>query len=426
MAIDYYYLSANMGLVIPTPTLSPGPNWAQDLNASLTFIDAHDHSAGKGVLVTPSGMNINGDLTFNTVNNAIGLRSVRLYPQLVPITGSTPDLGCIYVSGADLYYNDGNGNQVRITSSGSVAGSAGTITGLPSGTAGAAYVAGTGTFVFTQSTSTAANMDVGSIVVRYPGSYPTPSGNYILLQAPSTLSTGYSITLPSRPLANNTFMTMDTAGTIGTTVVVDASTIVIASNILKVPTDGITALEIAPLTITAAEIANSTITGGKLAAATIAGSNVAAGTIAQSNLVVKATGSSVALGNVAVGGGSGANYTTTSSSFTSIPNATLTIVTHGSPVIIKFFGASTSTGNQAFLSLAVTSGAVVGTLALTRNGAVIQPTAFSTSSGSVSWGSSIEMLDVVGAGTYTYAITFNVVGNGSFVVSNYSMAIYEL
>ncbi len=208
-----YYLSPNMNLVVPVPGVAPGPTWAQDLNASLTIVDAHNHSPGSGVQINPVGLNINADLTFQS-NNATVLRSARFNPNSAPLSGSS-DLGCIYESGVDLYYNDGAGNQIRITSGGSVAGASGTITGLPSGTASAAYQSASGTFQFQQATSTAANIDGGSLVIRYPGSYPSPTGNYILLTAPSSLSSGYQITLPALPGANSALV-MNSSGVIST------------------------------------------------------------------------------------------------------------------------------------------------------------------------------------------------------------------
>lgn len=204
-----YYVSPNMSLPIPVPTVDTGPDWANNLNGCLNTIDAHTHNSGSGVQVTPSGLNLNADVTFLT-NNAIALRSVRFNANLAPLALAA-DLGCLYESGVDLYYNDGNGNQIRITQSGSVAGASGTITGLPSGTASAAFSAGTGTFIFQQATSTAANMDAGTLIVRYPGSYPTPSGNYIAIQAPSALSSGYALTLPSLPAQTNV-VTLGTSG----------------------------------------------------------------------------------------------------------------------------------------------------------------------------------------------------------------------
>lgn len=206
------FLTPNMSLIIPVVLTDPGPDWGSNINSSLTILDSHTHSPGSGVQITPSGININTDLSYNSSNNAINLRSVRFTPQGSALSGAA-DLGCVYESGVDLYYNDGNGNQIRITQSGSVAGASGTITGLPSGTASASFSAITGTFTFQQATATGANLDIGSLIIRYPGSYPTPSGNAIVLAAPSSLSGTYQLTLPSLPSQTNV-MSLTSAGII--------------------------------------------------------------------------------------------------------------------------------------------------------------------------------------------------------------------
>lgn len=267
-----FYTSPNMQLTVPVVGVDTGPDWANNINASLTIIDAHTHAPGSGVQITPSGININSDLPFGKTNNATQIRSARFWSQASPIAASGSDLECVYVSGVDLYYNDGSGNQIRITQSGSVAGASGTITGLPSGTASAAYASGTGTFVFQQATSTGANLDVASIAIRYPGSYPTPSGNYIQLQAPSSLASGYSLTLPALPSANNTFLSIATDGTISSTLSVDNSTLAISGGNVIVKSGGITATQMANATITGTQVSSSINLPGKTVQE--AGSNV--------------------------------------------------------------------------------------------------------------------------------------------------------
>lgn len=216
------FLTPNMSLVVPVVGQEFGPSWASDLNSSLVIVDAHSHLPGSGVQITPAAININADLSFNSINNAINLRSLRFAVQGASLSLAS-DLSCLYSSPSstgDLWFNDGSGNQIRITQSGTVAGSSGTITGLPSGTASASYQSGSGTFQFQQATSTAANIDVGSLIVRYPGSYPTPSGNAIIIEAPSSLSSLYALVLPQLPVSTS-LLSLDTVGNI-TTNAIDA------------------------------------------------------------------------------------------------------------------------------------------------------------------------------------------------------------
>lgn len=196
-------VSSNMNLPVPIVGTEPGPDWATDINACMSAIDSHDHSTGKGVQITPSGININTNLPF-AGNNATTMRSVRFTSQTAPLATAS-DVGCIYESGVDLYYNDGNGNQVRITNGGSVTGAAGTITGLPSGTASASFAAGI--FTFNSATSTRATMSVGPIVMT-----TSPATGSVTFQSSGSLAVDYTLTLPTAAPSNHQVPVSDGSG----------------------------------------------------------------------------------------------------------------------------------------------------------------------------------------------------------------------
>lgn len=209
--------SANMNLPIPQVGVDEGPTWADNINSSLTIIDAHDHASGSGVQITPDGINISSDLSFGS-QNAIGLRSSRFTSQASPLADPT-DLGCLYVSGVDLYYNDGSGNQVRMTQSGGVAGSPGTIGSLVS-PASATYVSATQTFVWESDASEAANMDMGGITLR-PIS---PSAFGITIEPPALLAADYGLTLPGSLPAASSYVTVNSSGTLSFSSAVSSGT----------------------------------------------------------------------------------------------------------------------------------------------------------------------------------------------------------
>lgn len=206
-------LSPNMNLIIPGVGSEAGPTYAFDVNASLTIIDQHTHTNGSGVPITTAAININAALTFAN-NFATNVAGVTLYAQ-----GSAPANNTVYESGNDLYFVDGLGNNVRITQSGGVAGSPGSISNLTS-PASAAYVAGNQTFVWQSGSSIAANMDFGAAIMRNL----SPNSTYALtLQPPAALASNYSITLPVLPGASS-FMVMSTAGVISSTALLGALT----------------------------------------------------------------------------------------------------------------------------------------------------------------------------------------------------------
>src|SRR6202158_1946405 len=156
-------LTPNMGLPSPIPGVETGPQYAIDTQSCLSLIDSHNHSPGQGVPITTNGININTDLPING-NNLTLIKTVRFQVQASPIANSGLNVGCLYVSGNEIYYNDvTGGHQVQLTNGGSVNSGAGSITGLPSGTASASFSAGT--FIWQAATATAANMDFASAIL---------------------------------------------------------------------------------------------------------------------------------------------------------------------------------------------------------------------------------------------------------------------
>lgn len=266
-----------MSLPIPGVSVTDGPQWATDLNSCLTIVDAHNHTPGSGVPITPDGLNINIDLAMQT-NNLTLTRSVRFSPQLAALAGAA-DIGCLYESGVDLWYNDGNGNQIQITQGGGVVGSPGSITGLVS-PASATYVAADGTFVWQQTASTAADMDFGSAIFRNP----TASSPGVKVQAPAPLGSDYTITLPSLPAAINTFLTIGTGGAIASAYTLDGVTLDISANQIEVKALGIGTAQLTDGSVTTAKLAGSAVTNAKIAAGAVTGSSIASATITGANV----------------------------------------------------------------------------------------------------------------------------------------------
>lgn len=241
-------LSPNMNLIIPGVGSEQGPQYAIDVNSSLSLIDAHNHSAGSGVVITPDGLNINISLPFND-NFATNVAGITLTAQ-----SSTPANNTVYENGVDLYYTDGVGNIVRITQSGALAGTPGSIANLVA-PASATYVAGTSTFVWQSNTSIAANMDFGSAILRNI----SPNSTYgLTLAPPSGLSSDYQITLPVLP-SSQKIMTLDNSGIMSAPYTIDNITLTITSNVIGVKNAGIGTAQLADGSVTTPKIATSVI-----------------------------------------------------------------------------------------------------------------------------------------------------------------------
>src|SRR5271166_2849673 len=241
-------ITPNMNLIVPVVGVTIGPTYALQINSTLSLVDQHDHSPGKGVLVSPSGLNISSDLSFQS-NNATALRSVILSNNSTTLS-SPIDIGNIYRVSNNLWYNNGGGTPVQITNGNSVAGTPGSISGLVS-PASASYSGIFDGFIWQSNANTPANMDAASYIFRNlvansPG----------LTLSPPTLSPpGYTLVLPQLP-ASTKILTLDTSGNIVANYDVDYSTLTIISNVIQVATGG----------INTAQLANGSVTVAKLAA----------------------------------------------------------------------------------------------------------------------------------------------------------------
>ncbi len=105
----------NMGLPVDTPGVTSAYQAAVDAESAKQIIDQHDHSAGKGVPVTPAGLNINAPLPFNG-NPATSLEATEWADA-----GPGPSVPLSdWTDGVDLWYEDGNGNKIKLTSGGAL------------------------------------------------------------------------------------------------------------------------------------------------------------------------------------------------------------------------------------------------------------------------------------------------------------------
>lgn len=205
-----YFTTPNMDLTVPYVNVDPGPDYANNINNSFSLIDAHDHSSGKGVQITPSGLNINAALTFNG-NPLTNASYVEFQLQ-----SSGPGVSqSLYVQNGsesparpDLWYYDGS-SAVQLTNNGSVNA---TIANLP----GESYGAGTFTWKQGVGSTTPAAFDIGAITLR-PNVAGTTNG--ITLQT-GAISSAWTLTLPTLPSVTS-FLTVDSSGNISSATALD-------------------------------------------------------------------------------------------------------------------------------------------------------------------------------------------------------------
>lgn len=375
-------ISPNMNLPVPGVALTNAPQWASDLNGCLTIIDAHTHTAGSGVPITPDAININANLSF-AQNSITNLYSSQYISQASPIA----DLRAIYVSSKDLYYTDGDGNQVRITQAGGVAGTPGSISNLTS-PASAAYSAAQSRFIWESDSNTAADMDFGAAIMRN-----ITSGSFALTLQPPTLSNNYSITLPTLP-GSQKFVTLDSLGNMGAPWSVDNSTVEIS---------GGATLQVKALGINTAQLADNSVTTAKILPA-----NVTSDQISQSRITIS--------------GGCGP-FSTSSTTFVTVTNFSINVaILAGRPVDIRLISDSVTSG---FVQTPV-SGVLEWTFL--KNGVVLAIGQTNVGGGAVMNipVSSFNHVEVPAAtGTFTYSMQVRSSGGTGIQVNSAKMVIWQ-
>jgi hypothetical protein len=248
-----------MNLTIPAVGVTTGPEYADIINQDLSLIDAHDHTPGNGVQLTPASLNISSDLLFNA-HSATNLLTANFNSQTTTLSAATTD--SVYVANGDLYYNNSLGFPVQITVGSALAGTPGSISGLSSP---ASAVYNTGTFTFQSNVNTPANLDAGSVVLRN-----NIASSYGLTLSAPTLSTDESMVLPPIP-SSPSFMSIDQFGNMNTAIPLLAT--LTTANLS--PTAGILGTQLANNTLTSTQIANQGILTASIANGAISSTQIA-------------------------------------------------------------------------------------------------------------------------------------------------------
>lgn len=402
--------TTNMALTLPTPTITAGPDWAEALNTALTTIDSHDHSTGKGAKVTPSGLNINADLSIGTTNNLTLVRSMRLVSQGSVLALPT-DLGCISNIGGNLYWNNNSGTAVQLTSGGSpVAASDGIARAFET------VAISSNTTINPSDTGSFYEIDCGtSVTLTLPSAAAVTAGRYYEFKDVTNEAGSNNITI-----ARNG---SDTINGAGSDITVDYN-----GGGGRLISDGVSDWHFSTKTDTAQietkQIKDANVTTAKIADSNVTTSKIADGAVTQAKRA--ALGQQIS--------SSSGSYSTTSATFVDVTNLTVSITTTGRPVYLGlvwsgtgsgFIGARDTSGSVgAFANIqvlrdstAVSYGVVGGNLNLTSGGA----DEFRAPLGSI-W-----HIDVPSAGTYTYKVQIAMTGTSvTGYVSNAKLIAYEL
>ncbi len=289
------FITPDMNLIQPAIGVDSGLAWENAINANSAIIDGHNHSPGYGVQISPSGMNINAPLPFNN------FQATNLQAAVFTAQTSLATLLAIYCIGNDLYYNDGAGNVVQITSGGSVNA---TSSGISSGTATASFVSSV--LVVNAAANTPADIQGGSLRLGNN----IPASNFLTLAPPSAMASDFTLVLPTIPIAAS-FLSIDSLGNISAYAALSGG--LTASNLSA--SAGIVGSQLsASAGIVGSQLsASAGIVGSQLSAsAGIVGTQIANSTIALANLAFNAvTSVQTTTAAIDVSGGGGTTPTLT-------------------------------------------------------------------------------------------------------------------
>ncbi len=338
----------NMNLSQPTINVDSGLVWEQSSNNNSDIIDQHNHAPGSGVQIGASGINLSDDLSFN--NN----QAINLMASIYTSQTSLATVNAVYVKlDGNLYFNDGASNVVQLTTGGAVNA---TSSGISSGTATASFVSSV--LVVNSAANTPANIQGGSILIGNNLS----GSKFLTLAPPTAMAANYSITLPALPVGTS-IMQLDTSGNMSAVLTIDTSTMQISSNLIGVK----------PLGIDTAQLKDASVTPAKKAAL---GQQLSSST---------------------------GNFSSSSTSYVDITNATVTITTTGRPVFVGLIPDGSA--SLSFID-ATGSGGFGANFKIFRGATAIAIMNFGGQGGSSGNApcTAIQTIDIVAAGTYTYKI----------------------
>lgn len=193
-------VTPNMGLLLPSPSSTLGPLWANLLNDALSLVDSHDHSAGNGQAIGVAGLNLQADLSFNN-NRGTGFKSLIFANQSASLAST--DARGLYVLNGNLFFVNGT-SDVQITNGTSIVGATGNITGMGGTNASVNY--NLGTFQFFSDSSVAADILCQDLTL-----FNNSNSNTIKLSQSASSSYVYKFP-PTVAPQNNSILLFDTAG----------------------------------------------------------------------------------------------------------------------------------------------------------------------------------------------------------------------
>jgi hypothetical protein len=217
-----------MGLETPTVGASRG-TWGGTVNSNFTKLDGHNHTSGSGVQVPTAGININADLSFNSLYGPKDLHALTFASIVASTVTNRKSLfvsdGTGGLTSGELYWLNGAGNNVKLTDGNSlnvsafVGGIGGDYTAV---SAAEAFDNASKNYTFNDGSAHWAGLHAGSLVLSEKG---TSSAFAITIDAPAGLAATYALKLPAALPGSTLLAQVSNAGVVSfSNTVVSAAT----------------------------------------------------------------------------------------------------------------------------------------------------------------------------------------------------------
>lgn len=185
-----YTVDPATGILIPIVGVDPGPDYATNISAALSKLASLTHTGVSnldGYQIPSAGINFNADLSAQS-NNLTTLRSARFISNASTLSGSG-DLDCVYVKSNDLYYNNGSGTPVQLTSGNAIAFSASN-NWITTTTTSNLTINPSATTILVSCDSTS-----GAIIITLPLANAVPAGRFYIVKDRTGQAHTHNITI---------------------------------------------------------------------------------------------------------------------------------------------------------------------------------------------------------------------------------------
>jgi hypothetical protein len=198
-----------MGLITPVPSADIGA-WGTKLNTLFGQVDAHDHTAGKGVQVPTGGINIDADMAWN--GKALTNLGKLAFSSVAALTSGAISL-FVNIADNELYWRTAAGANVKMTNGAGLNMSLVGGIGGDYSTAGAtlAYDDSNKRYTFKTQTSTWARLASGPVRIY---EFNTNESVYVEHAVDATLAAPYTVTWPAALPGSQAAMQVTAAGAV--------------------------------------------------------------------------------------------------------------------------------------------------------------------------------------------------------------------